>query len=113
MSFFSTTTRSAPTTTTPYSGPLISLKNIEKSFDTAAGRSFVLRRISADIAPGEFISIMGPSGAGKSTLMSILGMLDSAWSGEYYLLGQRSEERRVGKECRFRWSPYHYKEKKR
>jgi putative ABC transport system ATP-binding protein len=48
----------------------------------------VLRRISADIAPGEFISIMGPSGAGKSTLMSILGMLDSAWSGEYYLHGQ-------------------------
>jgi putative ABC transport system ATP-binding protein len=88
MSFFSTSPRSAPTATTPYSGPLISLKNVEKSFDTAAGRSYVLRRISADIAPGEFISIMGPSGAGKSTLMSILGMLDSAWSGEYYLLGQ-------------------------
>jgi putative ABC transport system ATP-binding protein len=40
------------------------------------------------VQPGEFISIMGPSGAGKSTLMSILGMLDSAWSGEYYLHGQ-------------------------
>src|SRR5215510_15165615 len=24
----------------------------------------------------------------------------------------RSEERRVGKECRSRWSPYHYKKKK-
>jgi ABC-type lipoprotein export system ATPase subunit len=31
---------------------------------------------------------MGPSGAGKSTLLSILGMLDSSWTGEYYLLGQ-------------------------
>src|SRR6266571_4983283 len=26
--------------------------------------------------------------------------------------GPRSEERRVGKECRSRWSPYHYKKKK-
>jgi ABC-type lipoprotein export system ATPase subunit len=88
MSFFSTSNRAAPAPVVPYTGPLISLRNVEKSFDTAAGRSYVLRRISAEIAPGEFISIMGPSGAGKSTLMSILGMLDSAWSGEYYLLGQ-------------------------
>src|SRR6266850_7908330 len=88
MSFFSTSSRPAPSATAPYAGPLISLKNIEKSFDTAAGRSYVLRRITADISPGEFISIMGPSGAGKSTLMSILGMLDSSWNGEYYLLGQ-------------------------
>jgi putative ABC transport system ATP-binding protein len=88
MSFFSTSNRSAPVEAVPFTGPLISLRNVEKSFDTAAGRSFVLRRISAEIAPGEFISIMGPSGAGKSTLLSILGMLDSAWTGEYYLLGQ-------------------------
>ena len=88
MSFF-TSNRPVPVEAVPFNGPLISLLGVEKSFDTAAGRSFVLRRISADIAPGEFISLMGPSGAGKSTLMSILGMLDSAWSGEYYLLGQR------------------------
>jgi ABC-type lipoprotein export system ATPase subunit len=88
MSFFSTSKPSATADAVPFTGPLISLRNVEKSFDTAAGRSFVLRRISADIAPGEFISIMGPSGAGKSTLLSIIGMLDSAWAGEYYLLGQ-------------------------
>ena len=88
MSFFTTSSRPATTSAMPYAGPLLSLKNVAKSFDTAAGRSYVLRRISADINPGEFISIMGPSGAGKSTLMSILGMLDSSWSGEYYLLGQ-------------------------
>jgi putative ABC transport system ATP-binding protein len=87
MSFF-TSNRPAAVEAVPFTGPLISLRNVEKSFDTAAGRSFVLRRISAEIAPGEFISIMGPSGAGKSTLLSILGMLDSAWTGEYYLLGQ-------------------------
>jgi putative ABC transport system ATP-binding protein len=56
--------------------------------ETAAGRLFILRRITLEIQPGEFVSVMGPSGAGKSTLLSILGMLDSSWSGEYYLHGQ-------------------------
>src|SRR5947199_2203017 len=48
---------------------------------------YVLRRITLDLEPGEFISVMGPSGAGKSTLLSILGMLDSVWTGEFYFLG--------------------------
>lgn len=65
---------------------MISLRNVEKSYPIAGGQSFVLRRITFDIARGEFITIMGPSGAGKSTLLSVLGMLDSAWTGEYNLL---------------------------
>ena len=48
----------------------------------------MLRRINVDIKEGEFISIMGPSGAGKSTLLHIIGMHDSAWTGEYYFLDQ-------------------------
>jgi putative ABC transport system ATP-binding protein len=68
--------------------PLMSLRGIEKSFPVGAGQSYVLRRITLDIKPGEFTSIMGPSGAGKSTLLHILGMHDSAWSGEYSLMGQ-------------------------
>jgi len=67
--------------------PLMSLRGVEKSFPVGAGQTFVLRRIALDIKPGEFVSIMGPSGAGKSTLLHILGMHDSAWSGEYYLMG--------------------------
>ena len=67
--------------------PLMSLRSVEKSFPVGAGQTFVLRRIALDIKPGEFVSIMGPSGAGKSTLLHILGMHDSAWSGEYYLMG--------------------------
>src|SRR6201993_2555090 len=68
--------------------PLIRLRNLEKSYDLAGGKYFVLRRISLDIEPGEFVTVMGPSGAGKSTLLSILGMLDGAWSGEYFFLEQ-------------------------
>ena len=67
---------------------MIKLRNIEKSYKTGAGETFVLRRISTEIEKGEFVTIMGPSGAGKSTLLSILGMLDGDWRGEYYLMGE-------------------------
>ena len=43
------------------------------------GKVFVLRRITLDIAQGEFVAIMGPSGAGKSTLLHVLGMHDGAF----------------------------------
>ncbi len=68
--------------------PLIALRNVEKSFAYGKSQTFVLRRITLDIADGDFVSIMGPSGAGKSTLLHILGMHDGAWSGEYHLLDQ-------------------------
>jgi putative ABC transport system ATP-binding protein len=68
--------------------PLIQLRNLEKSYDAGGSKFFVLRRITLDIHQGEFVTFMGPSGAGKSTLLSIIGMLDSAWSGEYFFLDQ-------------------------
>jgi ABC-type lipoprotein export system ATPase subunit len=60
--------------------------DVEKSYESGAGKTWVLRRINLEIGDGDFITIMGPSGAGKSTLMGIVGMLDGAWKGEYYLL---------------------------
>ena len=65
---------------------MIQLKDIEKSFKTKAGATWVLRQINLDIAQGEFVTVMGPSGAGKSTLLGILGMYDHAWEGEYHFL---------------------------
>jgi ABC-type lipoprotein export system ATPase subunit len=67
---------------------MIELRNVEKYFETGAGKTFVLRRITLDIKQGDFVTIMGPSGAGKSTLLAILGMLDSVWQGEYYFLSE-------------------------
>ena len=65
---------------------MIVLRNIEKYFEHGPTKTFVLRRINAEIKEGEFVSIMGPSGAGKSTLLHLLGMHDSSWTGEYFLL---------------------------
>ena len=67
---------------------MIRLHNIEKFYEAGYGKTFVLRRITLDIKDGEFVTIMGPSGAGKSTLLSILGMLDSSWTGEFDFMDQ-------------------------
>lgn len=64
---------------------MIKLNSIEKSYRHGLTQTFVLRRVNAEIKQGDFVSIMGPSGAGKSTLLHILGMHDSAWTGEYWL----------------------------
>jgi putative ABC transport system ATP-binding protein len=65
---------------------MITLRNVEKYFEHGPVKNFVLRRVNLEIKEGEFISIMGPSGAGKSTLLHLLGMHDTAWSGEYLFL---------------------------
>ncbi len=67
---------------------MIRLRQIRKFFQDKAGINDVLRGIDLDVMEGEFVSIMGPSGAGKSLLLSVLGMYDSAWQGEYYFLDQ-------------------------
>ncbi len=64
---------------------LIALRDIEKSVPVSGGRHYLLRRITLEIQRGEFVTIMGPSGAGKTTLLSILGLLDTGWTGEYAL----------------------------
>jgi putative ABC transport system ATP-binding protein len=78
----------APSAAASAGGALIQLRNLEKSYTHGVSKTFVLRRVTLDLEDGEFVSIMGPSGAGKSTILHIMGMHDSAWSGEYYLMGQ-------------------------
>ena len=62
-------------------GKMIQLKNIERSYKTAAGQTWVLRRINLEIRQGEFVTFMGPSGAGKSSLLNVLALLDDQWLG--------------------------------
>ncbi|MBA3346675.1 MAG: ABC transporter ATP-binding protein [Gemmatimonadales bacterium] len=67
---------------------LIRLADVERFYQAGPTRTYVLRRVNLEIRQGEFLTIMGPSGAGKSTLLSILGMLDSSWTGEYHFLDE-------------------------
>ena len=68
---------------------MIELRHIEKCVPQGGGRFlYLLRQINLQIEEGEFVSLMGPSGAGKSTLLHILGLQDTAWSGEYSFDGQ-------------------------
>jgi putative ABC transport system ATP-binding protein len=74
---------------------MIKLQGIEKSYETGAGRTFVLRNIQLDVQQGDFLTVMGPSGAGKTTLLNIIGMLDGEWQGEYHLYDQAVHELNV------------------
>ena len=71
---------------------MIQLKNIDRSYKTGAGRTWVLRRVNLDIREGEFITVMGPSGAGKSSLLNVLALLDDQWEGEYWFRDQAIHE---------------------
>src|SRR6202043_149433 len=71
---------------------MIKLKNIERSYKTAAGQTWVLRRVNLEICQGEFVTFMGPSGAGKSSLLNVLALLDDQWGGEYWFREQAVHE---------------------
>jgi putative ABC transport system ATP-binding protein len=67
--------------------PIISLKNIVRSFSIGAEEVKALRGVDLNINKNEYVALMGPSGSGKSTLMNLLGCLDTPTSGQYILNG--------------------------
>ena len=67
---------------------LLEAKNINKHF-TDPVDFHVLKELSFGVQKGEFVSVMGKSGCGKSTLLYILSTMDTDYTGELYLEGQK------------------------
>jgi putative ABC transport system ATP-binding protein len=68
--------------------PVISVRDLTKTYQVGEHSVHALRSISLEVDPGEFVAVIGPSGSGKSTLMHILGCLDQPTSGQYFLDGK-------------------------
>ncbi len=67
---------------------MIKMVNICKGYMVGEENVQVLKNINFNVDEGEFVAILGPSGSGKTTLMNIIGCMDVADTGEYYLDGQ-------------------------
>lgn len=66
---------------------IISIKHLNKEYQSGETSLKVLNDINIDIKSGEMVAIIGASGSGKSTLMNILGCLDKPTTGSYQLNG--------------------------
>ena len=82
---------------------IIETKNLTKQY----GSQKSVADLNIHVKRGKIYGLLGRNGAGKTTTMKMLLGLTKPTSGEVKIWGKRSEERRVGKECRSRWSPYH------
>lgn len=67
---------------------MITLKNINRTFQLNKKNIEVLKDINLSIGDDEFIALMGPSGSGKSTLLGILGGIDTPTSGTITINGE-------------------------
>ena len=70
------------------SGPVVQVKDVVKTFPVGGGEITVLKGLSFDVKPGEFVSIVGPSGNGKSTLLNMITGIDRPTHGEVIVTGR-------------------------
>ena len=70
----------------------ISVTRLSHRYDTDAGNLKVLRDVSLEVAPSEFVSLIGPSGCGKTTLLRAIGGLTDATSGAISLSGMTPQQ---------------------
>ena len=71
---------------------IIDMNNINKGYMLGDEKVPVLKDVCFQVRKGEFVAILGPSGSGKTTLMKIIGCMDLADDGEYYLDGNPIHE---------------------
>lgn len=82
--------------------PLVSIRNLRKTYQRGAERVEVLHGIDLDIPEGDFVALMGPSGSGKSTLLNLIGGLDTPTGGEIEVAGRRIDSMSGGQLSQWR-----------
>jgi putative ABC transport system ATP-binding protein len=78
--------------------PVVQVVEVVKSFSVGGGEVTVLKGISFDVQPGEFVTIVGPSGNGKSTLLNMITGIDRPTDGQVIVTGleiQKMSENRL------------------
>ena len=68
--------------------PVLSVRGVTRTYDSAAGPLTVLKGVDLDVRPGEVVGLIGPSGSGKSSLLHAAGLLERPTSGDIRIDGQ-------------------------
>jgi putative ABC transport system ATP-binding protein len=71
---------------------LVSVQNLHKVYHRGGERIDVLKGVTLEIPPGDFLALMGPSGSGKTTLLNLLGGLDTPTEGSITVAGDRLDK---------------------
>src|SRR3546814_6440078 len=69
------------------SEPIVSLRNLKRSFQQGDATIHVLCGVNLDIMPGEIVALLGPSGSGKSTMLQAVGLLEGGFTGSISIAG--------------------------
>ena len=70
------------------SDPVIRTEKLTRTYSMGESIITALQEADLTVQAGDFIALMGASGSGKSTLLNLIGLLDRATSGEYFLEGK-------------------------
>jgi lipoprotein-releasing system ATP-binding protein len=70
------------------SKPVLSVRGVTRTYETASGGLTVLKGVNLDVMPGEVVGLIGPSGSGKSSLLHAAGLLERPTSGEIRIDGE-------------------------
>ena len=70
------------------SNAILRCRSLGRTYRSAGRNLTVLKDITFDLEPGDFLAILGPSGSGKTTLLGLLAGLDRPTSGTVHLDGQ-------------------------
>ena len=71
---------------------IIKLENISKSYSQGDSVIPVIEKLNVTIQEGKFIAVIGPSGSGKSTLLNVIGLIDTADSGDIFLFNENLKD---------------------